>query len=128
MYMDLDKPKGFTNDEMEAEIRAMIRAAMQAEAKAYGLWEGAEQLQNAFINEFIRDRKIKKGDKVRVDFSDGAEVLIFDEVRNGRIYAFYLTKKGKPRSRPARGAWIETPTSTSSKSCAAVAPRAGRVD
>lgn len=97
MYMDLDKPEGFTNDEMEAEIRAMIRAAMQAEAKAYGLWEGAEQLQNAFINEFIRDRKIKKGDKVRVDFSDGAEVLIFDEVRNGRIYAFYLTKKGKPR-------------------------------
>jgi len=97
MYMNLDKPEGFTNDEMEAEIRAMIRAAMQAEAKAYGLWEGAKQLQNAFINEFIRDRKIKKGDKVRVDFSDGAEVLIFDEVRNGRIYAFYLTKKGKPR-------------------------------
>ena len=36
--------------------------------------------------------------------------------------------RGRLRSRPARGAWIETPPRTSPRARPSVAPRAGRVD
>ena len=100
MYLYLDKPDGFTREDMEAEIKAMTREAMQAEARAAGLQDGAEQLKNALIGDVLREAEIKEGDKCVMHFTDGDETVEFVEAKHGRIYVRHFGTKGKPHKHP----------------------------
>lgn len=100
MYMYLSKPDGFTREDMEAEIKAMTREAMHAEARSAGLQEGAEQLKNALIEDVLEEAEIKEGDKCVMHFTDGDETVEFVEAKRGGIYVRHFGSKGKPHKHP----------------------------
>ena len=100
MYLYLDKPDGFTREDMEAEIKAMTREAMQAEARAAGLQEGAAQLKTALIRDVLEEAKIEEGDKCMMHFTDGDETVEFVEAKRGGIYVRHFGSKGKPHKHP----------------------------
>ena len=100
MYLYLDKPDGFTREDMKAEIKAMTRESMQAEARAAGLQKGAEQLKEALILDVLEEAKIEEGDKCVMHFSDGDNTVEFAEVKHGKIYVRHFGSKGKPHKCP----------------------------
>ena len=100
MYLYLDKPDGFTREDMQAEIKAMTRESMQAEARAAGLQKGAEQLKEALILDVLEEAKIKEGDKCVMHFSDGDDTVEFVEVKRGGIYVRHFGSRGKPYKHP----------------------------
>ena len=102
MYLYLDKPDGFTREDMEAEIKAMTREALQAEARAFGLQEGAEQLKTALIRDVLKEAKIEEGDKCVMHFSDGDDTVEFVEAKCGGVYVRHFGSKGKPNKHTTR--------------------------
>lgn len=102
MYLYLNKPEGFSREDLEAEIKAMTREAMQAEARAAGLREGVEELKNALIEDVLEESEIEEGDKCVMHFSDGDETVKFVEAKRGGIYVRHLGSKGKPHKHPLR--------------------------
>ena len=93
--MYLYTPNGFTRKDMEAELKAMIREAMQAEARACGLWVGVEQLKRAMINDVLEEKNINKGDKCVIRFTEGDEKVEFVKVERSQIYVRVLGSNGK---------------------------------
>jgi len=101
MYLTLsEKPEGFTREDMENEIKSMVREALQTEARAAGLKVGVEQLQNALINDVLDEENIKKGDKCVMHFSDGDQTVVFDSVSNGGFFLKQFGSKGRPYKYP----------------------------
>ena len=96
MHLYWSKPDGFTRKDMEAEIKAMTREAMQAEARAIGLHEGVEQLKNALIDDVLEEKEIQEGDKCVMHFTDGDDAVEFVESKRGGIYVRHFGSKGKP--------------------------------
>jgi len=101
MYLFLRmKPDEFTRKDMEAEIKAMTREAMQAEARAAGLYDGVAQLKYVLIKDVLKEKEIMEGDKCVMHFPDGDLTVEFVEAKHGGIYVRHFGSKGKPHKHP----------------------------
>jgi hypothetical protein len=101
VHLYYEMPEGFTREDMEAEIKAMAREAMKAEALYKGLYEGVDALKLALIRDVLEKEEIEDGDECVMHFSDGeTRVLFVGEAARGGFYVRHYGSKGKLRKHP----------------------------
>lgn len=93
LYLPLDDT--FDTDDLELEIKRMMRKFMQASAEAYGYMEAVNKLKHEFVKIVFKNNGIEFGGICEIHYSDKIAIAAPIGLEGSNIVIKHPLKSGK---------------------------------